>query len=138
MSELSSDPNVDAQKLGKIVVLPEASELQIDVDGNLCEVEELVLNAQLVGLPITITKRIASKTPGHWHVYCTVDCGDVVDEDDLMMAVRSGPRIDLTPELRCALQAALGSDRKRELLSLARILLKVPRDPTLFFEDPKE
>lgn len=41
------------------------------------------------------------------------------------------------PVTRCAIQAALGSDNVKELLSLFRVWNKVERPPTTFFEVPE-
>lgn len=116
MSDLADDPHALAKKLGKVVVLPKKNELFIDVDDDGTALEVACAVAASIGLGLIVTRKVASKTPGHFHVYI------------------EAPR-ELTPVLRIALQACLGSDRKRELLSLARILFRVPRDPTLFFED---
>lgn len=42
------------------------------------------------------------------------------------------------PVTRCAIQAALGSDSVKELLSLFRVWKGVERPPTTFFELPEE
>lgn len=63
-----------------------------------------------------IYKSVPSKTPGHEHVYI------------------HAPH-DLDPIMRIALQAILSSDRKREALSLLRVINKSDRPPTCFFEN---
>lgn len=124
MSELSDDPYLIAERLGKVVVLPDPDELFIDIDSDsgfdaLKRGLEAAANA---GLRIREKKRIPSKTPGHWHVYLTIEVG--------------AKSFTPTKLVRVALQACLGSDRKRELLSLARIMHHIERPPTVFFEDP--
>jgi hypothetical protein len=124
MSELNDDPYKIAELAGKVVVLPEPDELFIDVDDQEGFVQlrrglEVAANA---GIRINEKKRIPSKTPGHWHVYLTIQVG--------------AKSFTVTKLLRVALQACLGSDRKRELLSLARIMHHIERPPTVFFEDP--
>ena len=122
MSELSADPYVTAHDLGCVVIEPGPFELFVDLDGDATQLEIGLTAAISVGLPIRVTKIVPSKTPGHVHVYLDVD--------------NNGE--PLTPERRIALQAVLGSDLKRELFSLARIMLNVPRAPTIFFETAEE
>jgi hypothetical protein len=102
------------------IITPGAREIFIDIDNerdmNLMEarIETLLKN----GIQVEVTRQTPSKTPGHWHVVLEFDR-------------------DLTPTERLVLQACLGSDRKRELLSLLRIWLVPEAPPTVFFE-PKE
>lgn len=120
MSELADDPYKVAAQLGRVVVLPAADELFIDVDDETdpWRIEYMLDAAASAGLMIEETKRLHSKTPGHWHVY---------------LRVKLYGRT-LTPELRVALQACFGSDPKRELFSALRVLFTIPRPPTVFFE----
>jgi len=126
MSELNDNPYTIAEQIGKVVVLPEPDELFIDVDDQegFVQLRRGLEAAAAAGIRIKEKKRIASKTPGHWHVYLTVQAD-----------ARS---FTITKLLRVALQACLGSDRKRELLSLARIMHHIERPPTVFFEDPEK
>lgn len=124
-SDLHEDPEVAAKKLGKIVVHPAFDELLIDIDSEEGHAALLagIATAASCGITIAVVKKIPSATPGHFHVYCTVELdGTCYDE--------------LTPELRIALQACLGSDLRREFFSLARVMLKTDRPPTVFFENP--
>jgi hypothetical protein len=119
MSQFGGDPYPKAAALGKVVVLPDDHQLFIDIDtpeDHVC-FETRMLDVKACGLDIVVDQTTASTTEGHLHI--TLRCGFVLD-----------------PVLRCALQAALGSDRKRELLSLGRIISKVPLPPTVFFENP--
>jgi hypothetical protein len=122
VSELDDNPYETAATLGMHVMLPSDSELFIDID---CEEDLVHYRAMLEVLkPLAFTdgralvvmdRVIPSKTLGHFHVVVTLD-----------------ERV--TPMERIAFQAALGSDRKRELLSLLRIRLQLDRPPTVFFE----
>lgn len=104
---------------GCVVVQPEPNQLFVDIDSN----EDM--NFLLAGLA-----RIRARTPvedritpspsgreGRWHVTLT-------------FAERT-----FTPLERVAFQAALGSDRMRELNSVIDILDNDPL-PTIFFEKP--
>lgn len=121
MSGLEDDPYKKAAELGAQVVEPGPDELFIDLDDGTDAHLNLVALAESAGIDLTIERSVASKTPGHYHIYCRVGLDDT-------------PFSRLSPELRIALQACLGSDRRRELLSLARILTKTRRPPTVFFE----
>ncbi|SRR6266404_6457966 len=74
---------------------------------------------QLIAMPYFTRGKIrrSSNRASHWHVEVTCSQG-------------------LNPAERIALQAILGSDRKRELLSLCRYFAG-SRYPTLFFEERK-
>lgn len=105
----------DAEKRGFTIVRPGADELLLDLDRPI-DVAFMVDTLAILkdnGFPFEETKRIVSKS-GHLHVYL------------------KAPRA-VTPLERLALQAMLGSDRKRELLGFLRIENEVP-DPTVFFE----
>lgn len=122
MSSLDQDPEADAAQRGQVVILPGPREVFVDVD---TDEDYAVLQAQIErlrsnGFAIAVTKEhpSASGLP-HRHVYLEVNT-------------------DLTPLERVALQAALGSDRTRELLSLLRIWLHPHRAPTTFFEDRED
>jgi hypothetical protein len=124
MSELNDDPYLIAEQLGKVVVLPDPDELFIDIDSQegLDTMFAMMSVAADAGIRINEKKRLPSKTPGHWHVYLTIQVG--------------AKSFTVTKLLRVALQACLGSDRKRELLSLAKIMHHIERPPTVFFENP--
>lgn len=96
---------------------PEDDELFLDIDSNadadwLAQMLE-VLHGNCV--PFEVEKTTTSKS-GNMHVYIKMDR-------------------KLTPVERVALQACLGSDRHRELLSMLRIWY-TDRAPTVFFEKP--
>jgi hypothetical protein len=118
VSHLDDDPYAVAEGLGLEVVLPGPRDVFVDID----VAEDLVwLHKQValldgVGLHLAITQQVPSKGGlPRQHVYLVADR-------------------DLTPMERIALQACLGSDRKREILSIARTFLQTDRAPTLFFE----
>ena len=117
--DLSTDRrDATAARLGMVSVLPTERELFLDLDDGGLDVAKLLELGKVAGLGLTLVGVWSSKTDGHSHALIRTD-------------------FDLTPTLRCALQCALGSDRKRELLSLARILrADVQADPTVFFEKP--
>ena len=118
MSDSPTDPYKKAARLGKVVVLPKPDELFIDIDneGDACVLQSLLRVARTAGLDIFVDRRIPSATPGHEHVY-----------------LRCGESLQLTPTLRIALQAALGSDRKREVLALAAVVRGI-EPHSVFFE----
>lgn len=118
MSDLSKSPFEVAEALGVDCILPKGNELFIDLD---CEADEKWMYEMLKvlhdnGYELTLDKITQSRGGGkhaylHW------------DEDEW------------TPLERVAMQACLGSDRKRELLSFLRIGLgDEKRPPTTFFE----
>lgn len=118
-SDLFEDPYQEAKKLGLDVVLPKANELFIDID-NPADEDWLHLMLGVLednGIIVMNSKETTSKSGGK-HVYLEL------------------PERELTPLERVALQACIGSDRKRELLSLLRIWLMAERPPTTFFEVP--
>jgi hypothetical protein len=130
MAETTTDPGSDLMERPedylvrtgdtRVIVLPEAEELFVDID---CEEDLELVRARIETLaPFYFTKIVRvtpSREEGHYHVVLNIP------------ALRD--RMD--PVLRIALQACFGSDRKRELLSLMRVLLLSDRPPTVFFEE---
>ena len=119
-SHLEDDPVAAAEKLGMVIVLPSPRDLFVDIDteADFVWLLAMVAVAGGVGVQLEVDHVNASKSGlPRRHVYLTADR-------------------DLTPTERIALQATLGSDRKRELLSLLRVWLCTDRAPTLFFEQP--
>ncbi len=117
MSALDQVPEVDALALGLDVVYPVDDELLLDIDSS-ADAEWLTQMVEVLrenGEPIEIEKTTTSKS-GNLHVY-----------------IKMGRK--LSPIERVALQACLGSDRKRELLSVLRIWY-TDRAPTVLFEKP--
>ncbi len=120
MSELNDDPYAEAAEKGWDVVLPGDNELQIDIDDeeSLDVYDEMVDVLESTGYYIVNERRTPSKG-GNTHITVKV----------------VGHGLTISPLERVALQAMLGSDRKRELLSLLRIWKpEANRPPTLFFE----
>ncbi len=118
-SNLNTDPAETAEERGQIVVHPLPTDLLIDIDTNEdrrhCYHMLAIMDA--CGYRTTVLSDAPSKSGDeHRHIY--VRCDRV-----------------LTPEQRIALQAACGSDRKRELLSMLRTWGGT-RPPTLLFEAP--
>jgi hypothetical protein len=118
MSKLNSDPYADAAERDQVVVIPNARQLFVDID---TEEDYAFFKAQIklfrsldIYLEAEYEGYSGSGAP-HRHIYLKADH-------------------DLSPIERVALQACLGSDRKRELLSLGRIYLCTDWPPTLFFE----
>ncbi len=103
-----------AAKTDRKVVLPEPNQLFIDIDSDedleFYECQMLILD-RFVESTETIT---ASASPGHYHVVVTLSR-------------------DPSPWERVAMQAALGSDRKRELLAIINRTGDLP-GPNCFFE----
>jgi len=119
VSDLAYDPKRVADENDWDLVLPEQDELFLDID---CEDDVPGMMQQLALLTknkfvCSVTRNTPSKTAGHRHI--VIKFPQVVD--------------DMT---RVALQACLGSDRRREILSVLRLLLKVDRPATCFFELP--
>jgi hypothetical protein len=108
-----------AKEMGLEVVTPKPNQLQLDIDCleamNHYSIMRSVLDQRYCVLKESIT---TSKSGGdRKHITLTLDR-------------------DITPTERILLQATLGSDRKRELLSYFRVL-DGEELPTLFFEVPE-
>lgn len=110
-----------AEQEGLSVVFPKDNELQIDIDD---AASYAVLEALLEivdrhwGIINVVKKPSKSGKPGKRHI--TVCLSEPVE-----------------PGERITLQACLGSDRKRELLSLVQLLAGDPH-PTLFLENKEQ
>lgn len=115
----SEEADAWAEAQGLIVEYPDRYTLQLDLDDNIAQqqfqksyrVLRRILVANGLYSEIRITK---SRTPGHQHARIRLP-------------------FSVTPLERIALQACLGSDGKRELLSVFDLRNGDPR-PTLFFE----
>ncbi len=119
-SHLEDDPGKVAADLGLVIVLPAPRDVFVDIDteADYLWLMGMVEVARGVGVQLVVDHVSPSKSGlPRRHVYLRADR-------------------DLSPAERIALQAALGSDRKRELLSLLRVWLHTDRAPTLFFEQP--
>lgn len=119
-SNLSADPQETADERGQIVVSPKDSDLllDIDTDSDRRHCYHMLGIMEKIGYRSIVLRDEPSKSGnGHRHMY-----------------VRILGRT-LTAHERIALQAACGSDRKRELLSVLRTW-GTERPPTLLFEDP--
>jgi len=105
-----------ARKEGLRVVVPTAFELQIDIDSEeaLFEFERRYDFARQLGLVSSYSMRPSKSGGERYHVTARVP-------------------LKITPLERITLQAILGSDWRREILSLER-LNKGDAIPTLFFE----
>jgi hypothetical protein len=121
MSDLSEDPQEYLKRMDddRVVVLPGDRELFVDIDSEegLDTLKTQLHTMRLNGIHAEITRTTPSRTEGHYHVVV-----------ELMLCA-------LDPTMRIALQACLGSDRKRELLSALRIIFDTGRAPTVFFEE---
>lgn len=117
---LTEDPEMYLLRLGdnRQVVKPADNELFIDIDSHdaYYEFNQMMDLFQECGVVYTISRDTPSQQEGHRHI-----------------VIKLGMPVD--PMTRIALQCALGSDRKRELLSALRIVLKTNRPPTVFFEE---
>ena len=120
MSDLSEDPALVAQERSLVLVLPGARDVFIDIDDD----ASLAIFDAMMGVlasnggvfPLREVKRTKSEH-GNTHVY--------------LEASR-----DLSDVERIALQACLGSDRKRELLSMLRLEVESPFPASTSFEVP--
>lgn len=106
----------DAAARGMIVVEPGPRDLFIDLDNGTDELNGLLRLAAAAGLAIEVVEIWPSRTEGHFHAHLRTT-------------------FSLSLALRIALQAALGSDRQRELLSVARLMQGIT--PTVTFETPE-
>lgn len=109
-----------AAALGLDVVLPEANQLQIDLDSQVQYTHYLNMATLLRGKGFVFDEEIAPSKSGlpNRHVTLTFPSCE-----------------GFSPWMRVALQASLGSDPKRELLSCVRIFNEDPH-PTGFMELP--
>ena len=100
------------------VVFPRENELFLDFDSKEHVAAFFEQFNRLTGfVPILKLTMTPSETPDHYHAVLKLT-------------------ISVTDTERILLQACLGSDRTRELLSFARVLKKDPH-PTLFLEKPE-
>lgn len=115
-----SDAARGAQARGNVIVYPEDNELFIDIDSeqhfNTFR-ECWAIFKQHCASAEYIERSSPSGEKFHYHV-----------------VVKLPFMVDATE--RIAMQAALGSDPKREILSLVRLLLKGDTKATLFYEKP--
>lgn len=132
MSELLRPAAAEAEERGVDMVLPESpQDLFIDID-NAADEEILLRHLTVLahfGVHVKVKKHAPSPSnePGHMHYYLHVDPEDLdLEYMDLTPAA--------APYIRILLQAVLGSDRKRELLSFLRLVLNTGQPPTVFFE----
>jgi hypothetical protein len=107
----------EAETHDLIIITPGTHDLQIDID-DAAGFEEYSRNREIVGKYWGIAQeRVApSKGGKEWRKHITLTL-----------------KVPVTPTERVALQACLGSDRKRELLSLQQVKVNDPH-PTLFLE----
>lgn len=118
MSSLDDDPEATAIATNQRVVLPGPREVFVDLD-TAADLDIMDWGVRLLnreGYPCAVTDIHASKS-GMPHRHATVTF-----------------ERDLSPVERIGLQACLGSDRKREILSLLRVWSGTKRPPTCFFE----
>lgn len=115
MSDLARDPHVDAKAKGLHAVLPNDDELFLDIDDrdDFKVMKDILHVLEHNGFHAVEEKRTRSKS-GNWHVYLRF-------------------QQPLEPMERIALQACMGSDRKREVLSILRCFTGNTA-PTVFFE----
>lgn len=119
MSDSSKDPFTAAMEQGLDVVVPQPDELFIDLDND-ADIAHFKLT-----LPIlqrfceAVEYRRTISKGGNLHAY-----------------VRVKWPVALHPATRIALQACLGSDRKRDLLSLIELTQGTPWPTVVFFEVP--
>jgi hypothetical protein len=122
--ELECEPEKKAAELGQHVVYPADDELFLDVDDGKKGLERvdrsiMILNDAVGRDTIKIVSTSPSKSGIGLHIVLKVD-----------------RKIDAW--MRVALQAAMGSDPMRELLTSAHLLKGSLEKPTLFFEEEKK
>jgi len=134
MSDLSEHPAVAEEKAGLVLVEPEPAnehgeQLLLDIDDE-ASAEALTAALQVLsnnGVTAVVEKWTTS-AGGNRHAYVRV-----------MTGALCGPQLAGQPFSmlwRIALQACLGSDRKRELFSLLRIGRAYDIPAVCFFEKP--
>lgn len=118
--DLDDDIDATAKSMGLVVVEPADDELLLDIDDDIVGMMWMTKMLEVLrrnGVGVEMIKQTVSKS-GNAHVYLRLD------------------RRILTPMARIALQACLGSDRHREILSAVRVMMKCDRPPTVLFEVP--
>ncbi|MCA9560694.1 MAG: hypothetical protein KC583_19235 [Myxococcales bacterium] len=129
-SLLDDNPFEIASRLGLDVVIPTEHELFVDIDD---ESDLLVLDSQIE----TLNRNLAGQWVDPGAKPAAIRTRTTRSRGGNCHAVVLMP-FAVTPLERVLLQAALGSDRRRELLSYLRIKFATDRPPTLFFEVPSE
>lgn len=129
--EFSEPPEDIAKREGLVVVYPLENELLLDLDNGKADIAWMKEMIDLLadnGIDADIVEITRSRGGGQ-HARVHIVWKDVTGKQDPM-----------TPLERVLLQACLGSDRKRELLSALTILTGSTNAPTVFFElpDPDE
>ncbi len=116
------DPIAYGQAQGLEVHLPAPTELLLDLDIPAAEQQcAWMIRYLQVHVSAEITVRYTTSKSGNRHAYVTL---------------KGFP--DLTPMARIALQAVLGSDPKRELLSILHVLRQDGIPPTVLYEVPEK
>jgi hypothetical protein len=106
-----------ARVTGEVVIFPESNQLLIDIDSELDHAMYIRLSSILSEWCTIEREEIKpSSSAGHYHITLTLNK-------------------ELDPVTRIALQACLGSDKKRELLSFIRFQRGDER-PTIFIAPP--
>jgi len=120
MSRLEDDPVTAAEELGLVCVTPQPNELFIDVDSEE-SYQRYIKASQCLSsnnFQVDLVRATPSKSGGpHMHI-----------------VLRVTATYSLTDMERILLQACLGSDPIREILSYLRIKYGSPYPPTTFFE----
>lgn len=120
MSDLRNDPAEIARELGLIMVVPgNEQELLLDLDdeASMRHMDAMIAVLRSNSIDVKVTSRTVSKSGVGRHVILQVP-------------------FELNDMTRILWQACLGSDRKRELLSVLRILQQTGRPATVLFEKP--
>jgi hypothetical protein len=123
MSELHDNPDEQALKRGQVVIRPGPHDVFVDIDdeAHYAQLIDILGLIERNGNAVTVEMVTPSKSGGEKrHVYLRCDRPLEVIE-------------------RIALQACLGSDPRREILSLLRAWSPhsdTNRAPTVFFESP--
>ena len=113
-----------AEEQGLLMVTPERFELFIDIDEETEERQRAMLAKGILtlrknGSTVETIKETISKSGKGWHVYLRAEVPGWDSED---------------PIVRSALQAMIGSDPVKEILSLFRVWKHADRPPCTFFE----
>lgn len=119
MSDLNDNPAIAAKAKGMKVVIPGPTQLLLDIDNDADHawMQEQIACMASAGLTVRILSDHPSKSGlPRRHVY--IDIG-----------------MELSAIERIAWQACIGSDRRREILSLLRVKHRhIDRPPTVLFE----
>lgn len=115
MSEFNQYPEAFAKKHGLVIIRPEANELQCDIDSKELP-SEFAFALDVIGqFNKVVEVNYTTSKSGNLHAYIELQS-------------------DVTPHCRIAMQTALGSDPKREILTLRNTFNAANKMPQFLYE----